>query len=229
MKLNPFLFAIPGICDLVGYSSWIWNSRKHLVCIFSSPLCLFNKSLAESCKRQREVPFQGWGWNLQGLFCMWAWQMENVSKGSLHKWQPSTPCVNALGKHRRRKYLSLLLENCLILYLSKHMTISLYFDNVSWQAQVSQFDQHRVHLRPTGSWLRTTTGCQSWFPSSTPSPGDTRKYIKVYIIYNRFLFLYSLPETWFKQVQDLDIHTLLFSTESEALVPVPLVSFLVIT
>lgn len=107
--------------------------------------------------------------------------------------------------------------------------ISLYFDNVSWQAQVSQFDQHRVHLSPTGSWLQTTTGCQSWFPSSTPSPGDTRKYIKVYVIYNRFLFLYSLPETWFKQVQDLDIHTLLFSTESEALVPVPLVSFLVIT
>lgn len=67
--------------------------------------------------------------------------------------------------------------------------ISLYFDDVSWQAQVSQFDQHRVHLSPTGSWLQTTTDCQSWFSNSTPSPGDSWKYIKVYIIYNRFLFL----------------------------------------
>lgn len=54
------------------WSCWlqllIWNARKNLVCIFSSPLCLFNKSLAESCKRQKEVPFQWWGWNLQGVF-----------------------------------------------------------------------------------------------------------------------------------------------------------------
>lgn len=52
------------------WSSWlqllVWNTRKHLVYIFSSPFCLFNKSLAESCRRQRDLPFQGWGWNLQG-------------------------------------------------------------------------------------------------------------------------------------------------------------------
>lgn len=182
------------------WSSWlqllVWNTRKHLVYIFSSPFCLFNKSLAESCRRQRDLPFQGWGWNLQGclvffFFCMWAWQMENASKGSLHKWQPSIPCVNALGKHRTKKYIGLLLENCLILHISKH--VSPYFDNVSWQAQVSKSQQHSVHMSPTASWLQTTTDWQNWFPNSTPTPGDTGKYIDIFIIFNRFVFLFLIP------------------------------------
>jgi len=81
--------------------------------------------------------------------------MENFSEGSLHKWWPRTPCLNALGKHQRKKHLSLLLENCLIPYLSKHMT-SLYFDQVSWQALVMQFD----HLSPRGRSLQTAPDSQ---------------------------------------------------------------------
>lgn len=119
VKLNPFLFAIPSISDPPGCSSW-YEMLESTLSTF--PPRFFNKSLAKSCKRQRAAPFQGWGWNLQGFFYMWAWQMENVSEGSLHKWRPRTPCVNALGKCKRKNHLGLLLENCLIPYLSEHMT-----------------------------------------------------------------------------------------------------------
>lgn len=39
VKLNPFLFAIPGICDPAGCSSW-YETLESTLSIFSSPLPL---------------------------------------------------------------------------------------------------------------------------------------------------------------------------------------------
>lgn len=195
MKLNPFLFAIWGIYGLLGCSSWYETLESTLSTFFPLLSVSLIKVLLKAVGDKETFHFRNGGgisrvvWFF--FFCMWAWQMENASKGSLHKWQPSIPCVNALGKHRTKKYVGLLLENCLILHISKH--VSPYFDNVSWQAQVSKSQQHSVHMSPTASWLQTTTDWQNWFPNSTPTPGDTGKYIDIFIIFNRFGFLFLIP------------------------------------
>lgn len=60
--------------------------------------------------------------------------------------------------------------------------MSFYFDNVSWQAQVWQFNQQRVHLHPRCSSLQTSPDYKIWFCAST-SLGDALKYNKVIIFY----------------------------------------------
>lgn len=113
---------------------------------------------------------------------MWVWQMENVSEGSLHKWRPRTPCVNALGKCKRKKTpLPPAWDLSYSIPLWVH-DMSFYFDNVSWQAQVWQFNQQRVHLSPRCSSLQTSPDYKIWFCAST-SLGDALKYNKVIIFY----------------------------------------------
>lgn len=176
------------------WSCWlqllIWNARKHLVCIFSSPLLSvsFIKVLLKAVRDKETFHFREGG---------------GISRGFLHVTMTDGKCFQEKSAQVAAKYF---MYKCTWQTQGKKIPwppswelpvfiplqayhISLYFENVSWQAQVSQFDQHRVHLGPTSSWLQTSTDCQSWFPSSIPSPADTWKYVEVYIICNRFVFL----------------------------------------
>lgn len=188
VKLNPFLFAIWGICGLAGCSSWYETLERTLSAFFPLLSVSLIKVLLKAVRDKEMFHFTDGGGISRGFFaCVHdRWKMlpkEVCTSGS----QALHVQMHLVNTERKIPWPPAW-ELPYFVPLQAH-ELSLYYDNVSWQAQVSQFEQHRVHLSPTGSWLKATTDCQSWFPNSTPSPGDTWKYIEVCIIYNRFGFL----------------------------------------
>lgn len=185
VKLNPFLFAIPSICDPPGCSSWYEMLESTLSTFF--PVSLI-KVLLKAVRDKERLRFRDGGGISRVFFlhvsmtdgkCFRGKSAQVAAKNSVCKctWQmqekktPQPPAWELPYSIPFRAH-----------------DMALYFDNVSWQAQVSQFDQHRVRLSPRGSSLQTLLDCQIWFHTST-SPGDTLKYNKVMISYFSILYL----------------------------------------
>lgn len=120
------------------WSCWlqlfVWNVRKHLDRIFPHSTWLFNKNLAESCKRQREVPFKDGSGISRGLFavsmtdgkCFRGKSAQVVAKNSMCK------CTWQMQEKKTPRPLAWEVPHSIPLWA---YDMSLYFNNVSWQVQ----------------------------------------------------------------------------------------------
>lgn len=214
VKLNPFIFAIWGICDLDGCSSWYEMLESTLSAFFPLLSVSLIKVKLKAVRDKETFHFRDEGGISRGFLhvtmtdgkffqgksaqvaakfsmckCTWQTQDKNIL------WPPSweLPFFEPLQAH----------------------DISLYFEN-----KELSHDKPRSHnLSSTGcTWVPQVADCRPALTARADSPvpypaqqthGNTLKFI-LYII--DLSFCYSFLETWFKQVQDLGTHIVLFST-----------------